>query len=163
VFVKKTQLARRVDEQAFDLAVAASCVFAEISLAIKISRRARAIAPEFAAALKMPRHQHEKNFGKPRAQFPRDFRQDEFLAVVRAAADQDWRVRRHAELPQQRRNVERPAFVQFRRVKFQIADDMDGFRPAADFAQARGVLLILSTPTPANDAKSGRNKNPNRL
>ena len=117
---------------------------------------------DFAAALKMPRHQHQKQFRKLRAQPLRDFRQNDFLAVVRAAADQNRRVRRHAELPQQRRHVERAAFVQFRRVKFQIADDVDGFGPAADFAQPLGVLLVLA-PTPANEANSGRNRKPNRL
>ena len=66
-----------------------------------------------------------------------------FFARMRAAAHQNRRVRRHADLPEQRRHVEPAGSVELGRVKFQVAHDAHGFGPAADFPQTLGIGFVL--------------------
>ncbi len=75
VLVKITQLARRVDEQTFHFACAEPRRPGQFRCdKIIFTSRVAQLASEFAAALEMARHQHEKQFRKPRraaaAQFP---------------------------------------------------------------------------------------------
>ena len=60
---------------------------------------------------------------------------------MRAAGDQNGRIRRHAELPEHRGHVERAALVQFGCVEFQVAHHAHRGGPAAD---ASGDVYVIT-------------------
>ena len=163
VLVKKPQFAGRVDQQAIQLAFAKLRGRAQISLRkINFTPRSRNCRPTSRQRSKCRGTSTRNSFGKPRPQPLRHFRQNHFLAVVRAAADQNRRVRRHAELPQQRRHVEpcgvHPAWPR------QISScrrrgSASGRQPTS---RNRAASSSFCAPTPANEANSGRNRKPNR-
>jgi len=79
---------------------------------------------------------------------------------LRAAAEQNGRVVRHTQLPQQRGHVQRKALIQFGGVKFQIANDVDGFGAAADFPQTSGIGFILHADTGKRREERTEQKSP---
>ena len=65
------------------------------------------------------------------------------FALVRAASDEQARPGGHSELAQHRQDIQGAALGNDRRVEFQTADHVDGFRAAPQRAQFRCVFFIL--------------------
>src|SRR5208283_2076228 len=89
----------------------------------------------FLAALEVARHQNQKQIRKLPSQSQENFSEQDFLAIVSAAADQQPRAGSNADLFQHLGHVEQTALLKLGGVKFQIADDMNRLFPAAEFAK----------------------------
>src|SRR5687767_6437356 len=75
-----------------------------------------------------------------------------------AAGDEQAGAVRDTELAQQPPHIENPAFFEFRRVKFQIADDANGIRLATQLAQALGIIFILAADTGQRSEQRAKQK-----
>ena len=163
MLVKVPQLAGRIDQQTIDL-TGLKLGWSGDAVAIdEFDAACLQFPAHLAAALEVAWHQHQEQVRKARPEAEKLLRQDGLFAGVSAAAQEDGRAGRHAQLVQHARHIHQPAFIQFGRVVLQAADNLDGLRPAAQYpANGPHQLRFGPRPQPAS-AKSGRNSRPNRL
>ena len=74
-------------------------------------------------------------------------REDDFLSCMGAPSDEDAGARRNCELLQHGGHVEGFAFLEFRSIVFQTANDVNGFGPHPELAQSRAIVVVLATNT----------------
>ena len=143
LFVEVFQFAGAVDNQAIGVAGLQAGVVHHFRAINNLQAARRHVAPDFAAALEVARHQNQEQVGETLAQPEEQLGQDDFFARVRAAGHQEARAGRHAHLAQQRGHVEQPALIEPGGVKLQAAHHMNRLRPAAQLPQPGRIGLVL--------------------
>ena len=99
MFVKISELARCVDQQAFHLTRFEPGARGDFTAIDELYAASAQFLAHFLATLVMTRDQHQEEVMKFLTQAQKLFGHDGLLAGVRAAADEQGRPRRHAELP----------------------------------------------------------------